>query len=197
MVNVSNSMLVLAPEANLFDSKKGSIGNRAECWIKQEAAQLKDTVELGAAAGAAGLGYHTINKNMAGKAYAWNTKVNNELKNFVKEMVQSNDYAAKSPFTNGAFKSKNGRIIIDKMHDGYKSLSKSKKIFANIGSKVINTAINLSEKLCKTSARQKVLEAFVGAAVLGLLFLAQKQGFHRGQIDQKYNDRAIAQKLSN
>lgn len=175
MVNVSNNALILAPvTSTMIDSKKGSIGNRTECAVRQKAQQVKDTVEFGAAAGATGVGYHLINKNMAYKIYGWNTKLNKYLKNFIKVHM---------PKVNLSANELEGCTEFQKF---------GRKTLAKIGNKIRDFAVKLS----KTSGRQKVLGAFVAVTATGLLYLAKKQSFRRGQIDQKYNDRAAAQQLS-
>ena len=174
MVNVSNKALILCPATNLIDSKKGSMGNRVECTVRQNFQQAKDTIEFGAAAGATGVGYHLINKNMAYKIYGWNTKLNKYLKNYIKVNM---------PKINLSANELEGCTEFQKF---------GRKTLAKIGNKIRDFAVKLS----KTSGRQKVLGAFVAVAATGLLYLAKKQSFRRGQIDQKYNDRAAAQQLT-
>jgi len=182
------SGMSISNRANLSNSANVSTGSRVKYRLKKEANKLGDTLQMGAALGATGVGYGVINKVMYNKSYAWNTSINEILKKNLKNMKDSINISINNPFTSSALKAENGKILIDKTHKAYKNLSFGKKAITNAVTKGVNFAQDVMEKLSKTSGRQKALGVFVGAAAIALLLLARKQGKKSGKMEQKFQD---------
>lgn len=189
-MEIGTSTMVMYPvKGTLVDSKKGSVGNRMECAGAQAVNNVKCTVETAAVAGTTALGLGALKKFAPTGDFAWNTKLNKAIKNYVSQ-ISKNMASAK------IFKRKGGKYTLIKSSPNYKDLSKGAKFFANFKAKVANVLSTGLAKLAKTSGKQKLGIGLAVAGSLALIHTIRKYAFKSGQIDQKYNDRAKAQKLS-
>lgn len=156
---------------SMFDSKKGSIGNRIDCSAHRAANTARATVETGVLGVATFAGYKAINCATKGKYFNWNTVLNKSLSKIA-----------------GVYK--DGVEIFDKV---VASNSGIKKIIAKGAKGLTNAFKTAFEKLANTSGRQKLLGLLGLAAVGTLIAIERKHAFKEGQYDQKYNDIARRQ----
>lgn len=155
----------------MFDSSKGSFGNRLDCTAHRAVNSARATLETGALGVATYAGYKAINCATKGKCFNWNTGLNKSLSKIAsvyKDGVEIFEKAAKS---NSGIK---------------KYIAKGAKGLANL----FKTGC---EKLAKTSGRQKLLGLLGLAAVGTLVAIERKHAFKEGQYEQEYNHRANKQ----
>ncbi len=155
----------------MFDSKKGSFGNRLDCTAHRAANKAKATAETAVLGAATYAGYKAINCTTKGKCFNWNKSINQALAKGADLYKYVAESIAKSA------ESSKGVV---------KYLSKGLKGLAN----VIKTGC---EKLAKTSGRQKLLGLLALAAVSTLVAIERKHAFKEGQYEQEYNHRAERQ----
>lgn len=156
---------------SMFDSSKGSFGNRIDCTAHRIANDAQATVKTGALGVATYAGYKAINATTKGKAFNWNTTINKGLTKSAKVYKELAEELGKSA---------------NKMSGIKKYASKSAK-------GLINLLKSGCEKMAKTTGRQKLL-GILGVAALGtLIAIERKHAFKEGQYEQKYNDIAKRQ----
>jgi len=156
---------------SMFDSKKGSLGNRIDCTAHRATNTARATAETGALGVATYAGYKAINAASKGKAFNWNSSLNKF-------------------FSKGADFYKNAAEDIGKSAS---KLSGVKKYAGKAISKLLDITKSGFEKLAKTTGRQKLLGALGVIAVATLIGIERKHAFKEGQYDQKYNDIAKKQ----
>ena len=155
----------------MFDSKKGSFGNRIDCTAHRAANTARATAETGALGVTTYAGYKAINAASKGKAFNWNSSINKFLNKeaaFYKNVAEDIGKSASK-------------------------LSSVKKYAGKAISKLLNITKSGFEKLAKTTGRQKLLGALGVIAVATLIGIERKHAFKEGQYEQKYNDIARKQ----
>lgn len=158
---------------SMFDSSKGSFGNRVDCTIKRAANKGRETAETAVLGAATYAGYKAINCGTKGKCFGWNTSINNALKK-VADLY------------------KNAAQDISKSASSLKGV---KKILAKGAKGVLNLVKSGCEKLAKTSGRQKLLGLLGIAAVGTLVAIERKHAYKEGQYEMEYNRRAEKQNI--
>lgn len=156
---------------SMFDSKKGSFGNRLDCTAHRAANTARATVETGLLGAATYAGYKAINCAAKGKCFNWNTSLNKSLSKIA------------SVYKDGA---KSLEKVISENSGIKKYLAKGVKGLANIFK-------SGCEKLAKTSGRQKLLGLLGLAAVGTLVAIERKHAYKEGQYEMEYNRRAEKQ----
>jgi hypothetical protein len=170
------------------------LGNRVNCAGEQTVNNAACAAKSVAAATASVAGYNVIGNLTKGKAFKWNSSINEFLRNQVKCI--DDEMKATSFWTGERLKdykvTQKGIDYLTKKHGKFGG--KLRAIFANFGLKTINGLKNLFTKISKTSGRQKALGAFALLALATLNYITNKHCYQAGQIDQKYTDRAKLEK---
>lgn len=156
---------------SMFDSSKGSFGNRLDCTIHRAANTARAAAETGLLGAATFAGYKAINTATKGKAFKWNSSINNGL-------------------TKGA---KLYKELAQKIGKSTTTMTGIKKYVAKGAKGLINVVKSGCEKLAKTTGRQKLLGLLGIAAIGTLVAIERKHAFKEGQYEQKYNDIARRQ----
>jgi hypothetical protein len=173
---------------------KGSLGNRVNCAGEQTVNNAACAAKSVATATAGIVGYNAANNLMKGKAFKWNSAINEFLREQAKNIDDSmNIFFKKSGKCIKDYKfTKKGVDIAVQKAGKFKG-----KLFTTIGNfalKSVKGFKNLLTKLAKTSGRQKALGAFALLALATLNYITNKHCYQAGQIDQKYTDRAKLEK---
>lgn len=182
----------LGAVAPLVSKDKGSFGNRMNCAGEHIKNNAGNAVETAGVIGGSAVAYGIANKMTKGKAFEWNTKINNRLKGFVKHVNKVNKECSSShvDFNKGVTK-KGKNFLINKYG---KVKGRILKTIENLAIKIINGAKAGAEKLSKTSGRQKILGALALGALATFTAVQKKHSYQAGQIDQKYTDKAKMEK---
>ena len=152
----------------MFDSSKGSFGNRVDCAAHRTANTARATAETAALGAATFAGYKVINYATKSKYFNWNKNVNNALKKGASLYKTVSESMSKSA------KSSNG--VVKYLSKGFKGLA--------------NVLKSGCEKLAKTSGRQKLLGILGVAAIGTLVAIERKHAFKEGQYDERYRMKA-------
>ena len=173
---------------------KGSLGNRVNCSGEQTINSAACAAKSVAAATASVAGYNVIGNLTKGKAFKWNSSINEFLRKQVNDIEKAHNYVE---FWSGGkvkdYKLTEKGIAFNLQKYG-KFKGKLRTIIDNFALKTINGLKNLFTKISKTSGRQKALGAFALLALATLNYITNKHCYQAGQIDQKYTDRAKLEK---
>ena len=157
--------------STMFDSSKGSFGNRFDCTVHRAANTVRTTVETAALGAATYAGYKAINYASKGKCFNWNPAINKGLTNL------------SSTFKN----------VSTKIAKNASNLSGVKKYLAKGAKGIVEVMKTGCEKLAKTTGKQKLLGALGLVALSTLIAIERKHAFNEGKYEQEYNYRADKQ----
>jgi len=149
---------------SMFDSSKGSFGNRVDCTAHRMSNSARALAEESLLAGATYAGYKAINFAAKKQCFSWNESINSVLSKGAKTLQKIADCIKPS---NGPLK------YIKKTYKG-----------------LVNAVKSGCEKLTETSGKQKMLGLLGLAAITTLVAIERKHAFKEGQYDERYNIKA-------
>lgn len=172
---------------------KGSIKDRANEsreHLKNDMKGLGKATVVGAGTTVAAM---HANKKLFGASTNWNTSIN---KVFKKQANSIGEYL-KELIKDGIVDKKTGRIskeYANTLKNGGKFIGRMKVFAANAALKFVELGQTVMKKVAGTSTRQKVVAGIVSVGLITIGKIFQKQCYKAGQIDQKYTDKAAAEK---
>lgn len=130
--------------------------------------------------GLAGVGAKAISKNTFGKSFAWNTKINNTLKSFAKNVA---NFAEKNSIAAMFSKTKAGKVVGNAI-----------QTVANKGAGLVQ---EVASQLSKTTGRQKLLGALALGTLATVMAVREHYAKKDGENTQKSEDAQKAAILKN
>lgn len=172
---------------------KGSIKDRANEsreHLKNDMKGLGKVTVVGAGTTVAAM---HANKKLFRTSTNWNTSINKVFKEGANFIGEGLDELIRS----GKVDKNTGRIskgYANTLKNGGKFIGRMKVFAANATLKFIELCKTAMKKVGNTSTRQKVVAGIVAVGLMTIGQICQKQCYKAGQIDQKYTDKAAAEK---